>query len=103
MGVMLMVVSAGTVILQVAINKLGYLIIAGHTAARKLNDCAMLPVSALSMSLATFVSQNKGANQQKRIKEAVKYSNILAVIWGNNSYFGVFCFFKNISKMVIWF
>lgn len=82
MGVMLMVVSAGTVILQVAINKLGYLIIAGHTAARKLNDCAMLPVSALSMSLATFVSQNKGANQQKRIKEAVKYSNILAVIWG---------------------
>lgn len=82
MGVMLMVVSAGTVILQVAINKLGYLIIAGHTAARKLNDCAMLPVSALSMSLATFVSQNKGANQQKRIKESVKYSNILAVIWG---------------------
>ncbi len=83
MGVMLMVVSAGTVILQVAINKLGYLIIASHTAARKLNDFfAMLPVSALSMSLATFVSQNKGANQQKRIKEAVKYSNILAVIWG---------------------
>lgn len=82
MGIMLMIVSAGTVILQTAINNLGYLIIAGHTAARKLSSFAMLPVSALSMSLATFVSQNKGANQGKRIREAVRYSNIISIAWG---------------------
>ncbi|MEG0297407.1 MAG: MATE family efflux transporter [Clostridium sp.] len=82
MGVMLLIVSAGTVILQTAINNLGYLIIAGHTAARKLNSFAMIPVSALSMSLATFVSQNKGANQGYRIREAVRYSNIISVVWG---------------------
>ncbi|CDM67573.1 MATE efflux family protein [Clostridium bornimense] len=82
MGVMLMIVSAGTVILQTAINNLGYLIIAGHTAARKLNSFAMIPVSSLSMSLATFVSQNKGANQGYRIREAVRYANIISVIWG---------------------
>ena len=82
MGVMLMIVSAGTVILQTAINNLGYLIIAGHTAARKLNSFAMIPVSSLSMSLATFVSQNKGANQAKRIREAVRYANIISIVWG---------------------
>lgn len=82
MGVMLLIVSAGTVILQTAINNLGYLIIAGHTAARKLNSFAMIPVSALSMSLATFVSQNKGANQGYRIRQAVRYSNIIAIAWG---------------------
>lgn len=82
MGMMLLIVSAGTVILQTAINNLGYLIIAGHTAARKLNSFAMIPVSALSMSLATFVSQNKGANQGYRIREAVRYSNIISVVWG---------------------
>ena len=53
----------------------GYLIIAGHTAARKLNSFAMIPVSSLSMSLATFVSQNKGADQKERIREGVIKSN----------------------------
>ena len=82
MGVMLLIVSAGTVILQKAINNLGYLIIAGHTAARKLNSFAMIPSASLALSLATFVSQNKGANQKDRIKKAVNYSNILSIIWG---------------------
>ena len=82
MGIMLMIVSAGTVILQTAINNLGYLIIAGHTAARKLNSFCMIPVSSLAMSLSTFVSQNKGANQGKRIREAVRYANIISIGWG---------------------
>ena len=82
MGIMLLIVSAGTVILQTAINNLGYLIIAGHTAARKLNSFAMIPVSSLSMSLATFVSQNKGADQKERIREGVRYANIIAIVWG---------------------
>ena len=82
MGVMLLIVSTGTVILQTAINNLGYLIIAGHTAARKLNSFATIPISSLAMSLATFVSQNKGADQGGRIREAVRYANIISVVWG---------------------
>lgn len=82
MGIMLMVVSAGTVILQSAINNLGYLIIASHTAARKISSFANMPLIALSMSLATFVSQNKGADQGKRIRKAVKYANIIVAIFG---------------------
>lgn len=82
MGIMLMVVSAGTVILQSSINNFGYLIIAGHTTARKISSFANMPIIALSLSLSTFVSQNKGANQIDRIKKAVKYSNILGVVWG---------------------
>lgn len=82
MGIMLLIVSAGTVILQTAINNLGYLIIAGHTAARKLNSFCMIPVSSLAMSLSTFVSQNKGANQGDRIRKSVSYANIIAVAWG---------------------
>lgn len=82
MGIMLMVVSAGTVILQGAINNLGYLVIAGHTSARKISSFTSMPLISLSLSLATFVSQNKGANNVDRIKKSVKYANILAVIWG---------------------
>lgn len=81
MGFMLSIVSTGTVVLQTAINNLGYLIIAGHTSARKLFSFCMMPVATISLSLATFVSQNKGADQGERIRRAVRYGNILALSW----------------------
>lgn len=82
MGVMLLIVSTGTVILQTAINNFGHLIIAGHTAARKIASFVMIPIGAISMSIATFVSQNKGANQPERIRQGVRCSNLLAIGWG---------------------
>lgn len=81
MGFMLSIVSTGTVILQTAINNLGYLIIAGHTSARKLFSFCMMPVATISLSLSTFVSQNKGADQGERIRQAVCYGNLLALLW----------------------
>ncbi len=68
------IVSAGSVILQYGINGLGTLIIAGHTAARKLYMFFNMPFIAMSLSLSTFVSQNRGANQGKRIRKALRYS-----------------------------
>ena len=59
-------------ILQYGINGLGYLIIAAHTAARKLYMFSMMPISAMGMAFSTFVSQNKGANQGLRIRRAIK-------------------------------
>ena len=82
MGLMLSIVSTGTVILQTAINGLGYLTIAGHTAARKLNSFCTMPVSTISLALSTFVSQNKGAERYGRIREGVKVANIMAICWG---------------------
>ena len=81
MGFMLSIVSTGTVILQTAINNLGYLIIAGHTAARKLSGLCTMPIATISASLSTFVSQNRGADQGERIRKGVRYGNIIALIW----------------------
>ena len=82
MGFMSAIVSTGTVILQSAINNLGYLTIAGHTAARKVNSFCMMPVSVVGMALSTFVSQNRGANQGERIRKGVFYANVLCVCCG---------------------
>lgn len=82
MGLMLCIVSTGTVILQTAINGLGYLTIAGHTAARKLNSFCVMPVATISLALATFVSQNKGAEKYERIRKGVKLANIMSICWG---------------------
>lgn len=80
MGLMSCIVSAGSVILQYGINNLGYLIIAGHTAARKLYMFFNMPFTAMALAISTFVSQNKGANQKNRIKKALRYAYIYDII-----------------------
>ena len=67
MGFMMAIVSSGTVILQKAINGFGYLTIAGHTTARKINAFCIMPCATIAASLSTFVSQNKGADNRDRI------------------------------------
>lgn len=77
---MMCFVSAGSVILQSGINGLGYLIIAAHTAARKLYSFCMMPFMAMSQTINTFVSQNCGAKQPGRIRKAMKYSYVFAAV-----------------------
>lgn len=81
MGFMFSIVSIGTVILQSGINILGTQIIAAHTAARKLMSLLCLPLSTLAASMATFVSQNKGAQNYTRIIKGVKIANVCAILY----------------------
>lgn len=84
MGLMGSIVSAGSVILQYGINGLGTLVIAGHTAARKLFMFFNMPFSAMALAITTFVSQNRGADQRMRIVKAMKiaylYDLVMALI-----------------------
>lgn len=74
MALMSSIVNAGSAVLQSGINRLGYLVIAGHVAARKLFVFLMMPYMAVSQTLSTFVAQNYGAGQMGRVRRAVKYS-----------------------------
>ena len=84
MGLMSSIVSAGSVVLQYGINGLGTLVIAGHTAARKLFSFTTMPVMAMASACSTFVSQNCGANQPERVRKGMKeialYSVAVAVL-----------------------
>lgn len=79
MGLMLSIVSIGTVTLQFGINQLGTKIIAAHTTARKVLSLCSLFLGALCSSISTFVSQNKGAHQKKRIIEGIRFVNQLGI------------------------
>lgn len=81
MAMMLSFVFVGTIILQYAINQMGYLTIAGHTTARRLTILFMMPISSISLAATTFVSQNKGADQGGRIIQAVRYANIVCILY----------------------
>jgi putative MATE family efflux protein len=93
MGFMLSIVTLGSVVLQRAINGLGYLVIAGHIAARKINSFCMMPLSTVAAAVTTFVSQNKGADQPQRIRKAVRYGNLISAGWG--AFISVVLFFTS--------
>ena len=82
MALMSALVNSGTVILQSSINKFGTLIIAGHISARKIFTLTNAPIIALASSASTFVSQNLGAQKINRIKQGVKASYLLSLIFG---------------------
>lgn len=80
MAFMSAIVHAGTAILQSGINSLGYLVIAGHVAARKLFMFLMMPYMAVSQTVSTFVAQNYGAAQMGRIRRALKISYLCGAL-----------------------
>ena len=83
MGLMSSIVSAGSVVLQYGINGLGTLVIAGHTAARKMFMFTDMPLLSMASAGSTFVSQNCGAGQPDRVRKGMKeiylYSDVVAV------------------------
>lgn len=81
MGMMNSIFQIGSVMLQGAINTLGTDIIAAHTAARRVVMIGNMPLSSIASANATFVSQNYGARKSERIREGIKKSIGLDVIW----------------------
>ena len=81
MGLMNSIVSLGSVILQSAVNSLGEVTIAAHTAARKVVEMFMQPLISIAIADTTFVSQNLGAKQFRRIRAGVKSSVAITFIW----------------------
>ena len=100
MGFMIAIVLMGTLILQYAINGFGYLIIAGHTSARKLMGFCNIPLTTIALALATFVSQNKGANKVDRIRKGVFYANMMDIIFAIGITIFVYLFSKNMIHLM---
>ena len=80
MGLMSSIVSAGSVVLQYGINGLGTLVIAGHTAARKLFAFTDMPLTAMASACSTYVSQNYGANHPDRVRRGMRDIYLYGVV-----------------------
>ena len=80
MGLMSSIVSAGSVVLQYGINGLGTLVIAGHTAARKMFMFTDMPLLSMASAGSTFVSQNCGAGQPDRVRKGMKEIYLYSVV-----------------------
>lgn len=65
------VTSIGSMCLQGAVNSFGSNVVAGFTAAGKIENIANIPLSGLGVSTATFISQNYGAGNFAKIRRTV--------------------------------
>ena len=73
-------VSVGNVFIQGEINSYGSAVIAGYSAAIKLNTFAVNSLVTFGNSVSSFTAQNVGATQYKRIKEGFKSGAVLSII-----------------------
>ena len=100
MAMMFGVVNIGTVILQSGINGLGVHTIAAHVAARKVSEVYMMPASALGSTMATFASQNYGADRLDRVKSGVHTAIGIGFIWSTIVIIITYLFATPILKML---
>ncbi|MBQ9262630.1 MAG: MATE family efflux transporter [Clostridia bacterium] len=82
MAFMYSVISLGSVMFQGATNALGEAIIAAHTAARRIINILMQPLSTIMDASGTFVAQNWGAQKKRRIRETLRKVMAVEVAWG---------------------
>ncbi|MCA0253099.1 MAG: MATE family efflux transporter [Actinobacteria bacterium] len=71
MGFQFSVIAIGAVVLQTAINRLGADAVAATTAAMRVDQLAVAPLASFGAAITTFVAQNRGARQWRRIRVGV--------------------------------
>lgn len=74
------IISFGGVIVQAVVDGFGVFVIAGSTAANKLYGILESAASAYGFAMATYVGQNFGAGNIKRIRKGVLTANLISVV-----------------------
>ena len=75
-------VSVGNVFIQKIINGYGSSVIAGYSAAIKLNTFTINALYTFGNGVSSFTAQNFGAKKYPRIREGMKYGTIMVVVTG---------------------
>lgn len=72
-------ISAGNIIIQSAINGFGPSVIAGYSAAVKLNNLVVTSFTTIGNGISNFTAQNHGAHKYERIQNGFRAG--LKIVW----------------------
>ena len=78
MGLQLSTVAVGQIVLQVAVNGLGATTVAAFTAALRVDNFVVVPLMSFGVATVTYVAQNRGAKEWRRIRAGVLRSLALS-------------------------
>lgn len=79
-GVQNSVIALANVFVQSNINSFGEDAMAGCGSYSKLEGFAFLPITSFTMAISTFISQNLGANEQKRAKVGATFGILTSIL-----------------------
>jgi len=79
MGFQTSIIAIGTLILQSAVNSLGSSAVASFASGMRVDQLASTPLNSVGLALSTFVAQNRGAKQWRRIRVGVWQTCLIAV------------------------
>lgn len=82
MGLQFSITAIGSMVMQSGNNSLGTVYVSGFTAGLRIKQLMMCPFDAIGSAVSTFVSQNNGAHDIKRIHEGYRDGLLTAVIYG---------------------
>ncbi|SDI35150.1 putative efflux protein, MATE family [Pseudobutyrivibrio sp. 49] len=89
-GIQGTVFSLSNVVIQSAINSFGTAVIAGSSAAASIEGFVYISMNSVSQTTVTFVGQNYGAGDEKRVKKVIFESlgivTVVGLIMGNLAY-----------------
>ena len=80
MGLQYSITAIGSLVLQTAVNGLGAMVVAGVTAALKINMFISCPIESLGQTMAPYAGQNMGAGKIDRIGKGLKSAVLMG--WG---------------------
>ena len=74
------IISLANVVVQSNVNRFGEYAVAGNGAYEKISGFTFLPITCFSLAMSTFISQNLGAKNIKRVKKGAIFGIISCVI-----------------------
>ncbi len=81
MAFQMSVTAIGVMVVQGVLNTFGSTVIAGYTAANKIEQLISQPQISFGLAMATFVGQNYGAMKEKRIREGVRKCSAVVLLF----------------------
>lgn len=101
MALMWSIIDFGSIVLQNGINGFGENIITAHTAARKIFSLTIMPYTAVSATMITYCSQNRGARKYSRIRRGIFYGLLVMTAWSTIALAVVFLAGNELIGMIV--
>lgn len=95
------ITAVGTIIVQIAVNSLGAIVVAGVTAASRIQGVITQPLEALGLTLTTYCGQNYGAGRIDRIKKGISHSVGVMILFSLIMWAIVFFFGEDLTSLFI--
>jgi Na+-driven multidrug efflux pump len=90
-GIQNSVISIGNMVVQTNINSFGAFAMSGHGAYAKIEGLVFMPITSMSMTLPTYISQNLGAGKVDRAKKGAVFGILSGMFMAEAV--GVLCYF----------